>query len=174
MKRIEELVRSAVGYDQTRGDQVTVVNVRFAGTADAASGTAAGAPPFDFDKNDVMRGVELLILGLVAVLMVFFVLRPMLSSVTGGSGAGIGGAVLAAAGGGVTPLLASAAGGAQPLALAGGGEAALLGPSQVEQRLDLARIEGQVKASSIKKVADFVDKNPEESVSILRSWLHES
>ena len=69
MKRIEELVRSAVGYDQSRGDQVSVVNVRFAGAADAAGGTAAGAPLFDFDKNDVIRGVELLILGLVAVLL---------------------------------------------------------------------------------------------------------
>ena len=36
------------------------------------------------------------------------------------------------------------------------------------------RIEGQVKASSVKRVAEFVDKHPEESVSILRSWLHES
>lgn len=176
MKRIQELVRSAVGYDQTRGDQVSVVNVRFAGAADAAAGTAAGAPLLDFDKNDVMRGIELLILTVVAILMVFFVVRPMLRPGAGaGAGAGgIGGAALAGAGGiGAMPLLASAAGGGQALAFAGGDQA-LLGPSQVEQHLDIARIEGQVKASSIKKVADFVDNHPEESVSILRSWLHES
>jgi len=176
MKRIDELVRSAVGYDQTRGDQVSVVNVRFAQPADVAGGTAAGAPLLNFDKNDVMRGAELLILGLVAVLMVFFVVRPMLGSATGGAGAGIGGTALAGApGGSVTPLLASSVGGGQQLALAGGGDqTALLGPSEVEQRIDIARIEGQVKASSVKKVADFVDNHPEESVSILRSWLHES
>jgi flagellar M-ring protein FliF len=173
MRRIEELVRSAVGYDQTRGDEVTVVNVRFAGTADPAVGTPAGPPLFDFDKNDVMRGAELLILALVAILMVFFVVRPMLSSAVGGTGAGIGTALVAAGAGG-TPLLASAAGVAQPLALAGGGEPALLGQSGVEHRLDMARIEGQVKASSIKKVSDFVDSHPDESVSILRNWLHEN
>jgi flagellar M-ring protein FliF len=44
----------------------------------------------------------------------------------------------------------------------------------MDQRLDIARIEGQVKASSIKKVADFVDTHPEESTAILRSWVHES
>jgi flagellar M-ring protein FliF len=28
--------------------------------------------------------------------------------------------------------------------------------------------------SSVKKVADFVEKHPDESVSIIRSWLHEA
>ena len=56
----------------------------------------------------------------------------------------------------------------------GGGMAQLAGPpSDMEQRLDIARIEGQVKASSVKKVADFVEKHPDESTSILRSWVHE-
>jgi flagellar M-ring protein FliF len=50
----------------------------------------------------------------------------------------------------------------------------LAAPSDMDQRLDIARIEGQVKASSIKKVADFVDSHPEESTAILRSWVHES
>ena len=44
----------------------------------------------------------------------------------------------------------------------------------MEQRIDIAKIEGQVKASSVKRVAEFVDKHPEESVSILRTWLHET
>jgi flagellar M-ring protein FliF len=48
------------------------------------------------------------------------------------------------------------------------------GNEQLEQKIDIARIEGQVKASSVKRVAEFVDKHPEESVSIIRSWLHET
>jgi flagellar M-ring protein FliF len=48
------------------------------------------------------------------------------------------------------------------------------GGSEIEQKIDIARIEGQVKASSVKRVAEFVDKHPEESVSIIRSWLHET
>ena len=43
-----------------------------------------------------------------------------------------------------------------------------------DSRIDIARIEGQVKVSSVKKVSEFVETHPEESVSILRAWLHES
>jgi len=38
----------------------------------------------------------------------------------------------------------------------------------------MAHIEGQVRISSVKSVSDFVEKHPDESVSILRSWLHEA
>ena len=55
----------------------------------------------------------------------------------------------------------------QPLALPGPG-------NELESRIDIARIEGQVKASSVKRVAEFVDSHPEESVSLLRTWLHET
>ena len=43
-----------------------------------------------------------------------------------------------------------------------------------EQLESLKKIEGQVKASSVKRVAEFVDRHPEESVAILRTWLHDS
>jgi flagellar M-ring protein FliF len=55
-----------------------------------------------------------------------------------------------------------------------GQQIALPAPDGIEQKIDIARIEGQVKASSVKRVAEFVDKHPEESVSIIRSWLHET
>ena len=51
---------------------------------------------------------------------------------------------------------------------------ALPNPGELDQKSDIARIEGQVKASSVKRVADFVETHPEQSVAILRSWLHES
>ena len=48
------------------------------------------------------------------------------------------------------------------------------GPSEMDSRIDIARIEGQVRVSSVKSVSDFVERHPEESVSILRGWLHEA
>jgi flagellar M-ring protein FliF len=52
---------------------------------------------------------------------------------------------------------------------------AIAGPtSDSDSRIDIAKIEGQVKASSIKRVSEFVEKHPDESVAILRNWLHES
>jgi flagellar M-ring protein FliF len=57
--------------------------------------------------------------------------------------------------------------------MVGGAPGQLPAPTEMDQRIDIARIDGQVKASSIKKVADFVEKYPDESTSILRSWVHE-
>ena len=169
MQHIQDLVRSAMGFDQARGDQVSVVNVHFNRETDAVGGTEAKAGLFNFDKNDIMRGVELLILFVVGVMMIFFVLRPIMKSAGGALPHLLpGGPALAGAGGGYV--------GAQTQQLAyagdagGGGQLVLPAP---DNSIDIARIEGQVKVSSIKKVADFVDKHPEESVSIIRTWLHE-
>jgi flagellar M-ring protein FliF len=166
--QIKSLVAAAVGIDEARGDKLEVLNVAFARDVPAAGGVEAGSSLFNFTKNDLMRGVELLVLLITGVLLIFFVLRPLLKSATGGGGqlqlSGAGGVP-------VTPLqttMMSAGGGMQMAQLTGP-----TGPSEMEQRLDIARIEGQVKASSVKKVADFVEKHPDESTSILRNWVHE-
>ena len=170
MQHLTDLVKAAMGFSADRGDTVQVVNVRFPEAADG-EGVAAASPLLGFDKNDIMRTVELGVLGVVAVLILFFVLRPMMRAAASGAAAA-GTALVPFAGGGpsVTRLVttpdgqvADAAG--QPLALPSPG---------IEQKIDIARIEGQVKASSVRAVAEFVDKHPEESVSILRSWLHET
>lgn len=173
MQRIEQLVRTAVGFNADRGDQVTVVNVRFP-AADAEGGVETANPLMGFDKNDIIRAVELGILGLVAILLIFFVVRPMLKPNGGGQGLP---ALTTAGGPAVTRLVTTPDG--QPMQIqvdpATGQPLALPGPgNELEQRIDIARIEGQVKASSVKRVSEFVETHPEESVSLLRSWLHET
>jgi flagellar M-ring protein FliF len=164
MQRIDQLVRSAIGFTATRGDQVSVVNVRF-DHDDSELGTAAGSSLFNFNKDDMMRGAELLVLLVMAAMVVFFVVRPLLTTAAGGSPA----QMLLASGSGGSPLAAAMSSGG---GVSGGG-LALSGPGEVEQRIDIARIEGQVKASSVKRVSEFVDNHPDQSVSILRTWLHE-
>jgi flagellar M-ring protein FliF len=170
MQHIEELVRSAVGYDASRGDQVSVINVRFDSAVADDAAASSGSRLFDFDKNDLMRGAELLVLGVVSALIIFFVVRPLLAS-TGGGGpinfAGLRALATAPDGGGGVAQIAQDH---QQQSLA------LPGPQspEIEQRIDMAKIEGQVKMSSVKSVAEFVEKHPEESVSILRNWLHEA
>jgi flagellar M-ring protein FliF len=173
MERIEQLVRTAVGFNQERGDQVTVVNVRFPTTADP-DGVIAASPLMGFDKNDIMRAVELGVLAIVAILMLLFIVRPLLK---GASGAGGGQPMQMLAGGpNVTRVITTQDG--QPMQLSvdpATGQLALPSPAgELEHKIDIARIEGQVKASSVKRVAEFVEKHPEESVSILRGWLHET
>ncbi len=175
LARLDELVKAAVGYDTTRGDMVKVTNVRFAREAVDTTGGETGLLA-SFDKNDIMRAVELAVLGIVAVLIMIFGVRPLLKSlVTGGGGRG-GLPALAGAGGAQATRLVTTPEGAQyqiPIDPNTGEALALPGPD-LDQRIDIARIEGQVRASSVKRVADFVDKHPDESVSILRTWLHET
>ncbi|MDB5418366.1 MAG: fliF [Phenylobacterium sp.] len=173
MTQIEQLVRSAVGFDQQRGDQVTVVNVRFPSSADP-EGVTASSPLMGFDKNDIMRAAELGVLGVVALLMMLFIVRPLLKGVTGGGGP----MPMMLSGQPVTHMATTADGQVMQVTVdpATGHQLALPGPitGELDAKIDIARIEGQVKASSLRRVSDFVDKHPEESVSILRSWLHES
>ncbi len=163
MSRIEALVKGAVGFDGKRGDQVTVLNVRFDPAAADMAGVTSASP---LAGADLMRIAELVVMLIVATLLILFVVRPLLKAGAAGAGAVGGVAQLQPMGGGG---LAGALGGP-------GGQALLAGPggADLEQKIDIARIEGQVKATSVKKVADFVGAHPEESVSILRSWLHET
>lgn len=162
LAKIDALVKAAIGFNEERGDQVQVENTRFSRDTSAVGGTEAGNPLLNFTKNDLMRGIELLVLVLTGLALIFFVLRPLLKAAQGG-GTGPDGMP-------VTALQTSVVGGAQPVP----GTHQLSGPpSEMEQRLDIARIEGQVKASSVKKVADFVQSHPDESTAILRSWVHQ-
>lgn len=166
LERIEALAKSAIGFDEARGDKVEIANVRFARTP--APPEASGAPsPLQFDKNDIMRGAELGVLMIVAAMIIFLVARPLLKALPGG-GSG-GGLAFAGAGGG-----SSMSGGDgephQMLSLTGGQG----GPMSADEKIDVAQIEGKVRASSVRKVAEIVDAHPEDSVAILRTWLHGS
>jgi len=164
--KIEALVKAAVGFNAERGDIVQVTAVRFNRDVAAVGGEEAGSSLFNFNKNDIMRGIELGVLLITGLLLIFFVLRPLLKTATGG---GVPAQLAGPGGVPVTSLQTSIVGGADDM----GGQQ-FLPRSDMDERLDIARIEGQVKASSIKKVADFVEKHPEESTSILRSWMQEN
>jgi flagellar M-ring protein FliF len=173
MQHLNDLVKAAMGFSTDRGDQLQVVNVRFPDAEDG-EGVAASSPLMGFDKNDIMRAVELAVLVLVSFLILFFVLRPMIrSAASGAMAAGTALIPMGGGGGGATRIVTLENGQPVHIDVATGQPLALPGPD-IEQKLDIARIEGQVKASSVKRVAEFVDKHPEESVSILRTWLHES
>ena len=170
--QIQSLVQTAVGFDKDRGDQVNVISVRFP-TADDQEGVSTANPLMGFDKNDIMRAAELAVMAVVAILMMLFIVRPLLRGALGGAGG-----ALALAGPGATRIVTSPDG--QPMQITvdptTGQQMALPAPVNegLEQKIDIARIEGQVKASSVKRVAEFVDKHPDESVAIIRGWLHES
>jgi len=69
---------TAIGLDQKRGDQVEVVNLRFADAPANPIAEPSGWLSFlTFTKDDVMYGIELLVMLLLALVVVFVVVRPL-------------------------------------------------------------------------------------------------
>ncbi len=172
MKQIDALVKSAIGYDPTRGDVVQVVNMPFA-RVDTTVGTTATAPPLGLDGGAWFKIIEAAILSLTALLMGFFVLRPLIKRMFAPLAPG-GGTFLTRQIAAGTPVA-----GALPAPAEADAEAAAerpvpsLTPDKVENMIDINRIEGQVRESSVKKVGEVVNAHPEEALAILRSWLHQ-
>jgi flagellar M-ring protein FliF len=169
--QIAALVRSAIGFDQKRGDQVEVVNLRFADTPATPIAAPSGwLPAFQFTKDDIMRAIEMVVMGLLGFVVLLMVVRPLVRRILAPDERGL--AALppgAAAVEGPPPDVALAA--AMPLE---SGEPIRTEPSQTSKMIDLAQVQGQVHAQSVQKVGDIADKNPRETVSIIRQWLHES
>jgi flagellar M-ring protein FliF len=57
-----------------------------------------------------------------------------------------------------------------------GSTAVAAGPNigdEIERMIDIGQIEGQVRASSIRKISELVAKHPEEAVGIMRGWMYQ-
>jgi flagellar M-ring protein FliF len=168
MQEIESLVKSAIGYDKTRGDTVQVVNMPFA-KVDLGPTTPAATPLLGLDSSDWFKIIEVAILSLTALLIGFFVVRPLIGRMFAPNPAGGGQVTFVPqqiAGQLPPPAQMQPGSNALPAATAG----ALPAP---EHMIDISRIEGQVRESSIRKVGEVVQAHPEEALAILRSWLHQ-
>jgi flagellar M-ring protein FliF len=165
MEKLGDLVRSAVGFDAQRGDTVEVVNLQFAADEDELNKPLS---LFGMGKEDLMKLAEILVLGVVGVLVVLLVVRPLLTrlfeAAPTAASASAGAALLAGEGDGMMAQLTGPGGSLTALP---GGEA------DVDDMIDLNRIEGRVKASTLRKIGELIDRNPEEVVSVIRNWLYQ-
>lgn len=151
LEQLEDLVRSAIGFDAERGDEVRVVSMQFAAGADL--GFEEG--PLDFLKEDLDAIIQTLVLGGVAALAILLVIRPLVNR-----------AIEAAE-------LAREEEQMEIEALAGptlSGRLADLSDEEEDDMIDIARINGKVKSSSYRKINELMDKHPEEALGILRQW----
>ena len=161
MAQLAALVRSAVGFNAARGDVVEIVNMQFA-QPDLTLGTSSKPPLLDFTKNDIMRSVELAALFFGGLAVIFFVIRPLVSGLLKGPTHTIA-------------LKDGRSGGSNMPALPDGtADSIASSTNELEHSIDVANVTGQVKASSMRKIAEMIDQHPDESVSILRNWLNES
>lgn len=162
MERITSLVRSAVGYDESRGDMIEVVNLQFA-DIETTSEFEDQRMLFGFEKSHLLDLVEILTVSIMIVLVVLLVLQPM-----------------------VNRLLAAQSEAAEKPEdtglLSQETKPALAAPSEAGQALqssemsedtmvNIEGVEGKVKASTMRKVEEIVENYPNETVSVIRSWM---
>jgi flagellar M-ring protein FliF len=173
LQQLTKLVQSAIGYSDKRGDQVEVVNMRFA----AAEEGVNEAPPIflGLNKDDILHIAETFVFAIVAVLIILMVIKPLITRAleTARETALANQRMLAeGAMGGAAGALAGPMGmGALPGP--GGGLVAQEIPEE-ESMIDISQVEGRVRASSMKKIGEIVDKHPEEAVAIIRSWMYQA
>jgi flagellar M-ring protein FliF len=160
MRRLEQLAQAAVGYDTRRGDQVVVENVSF------SSNTPDAKPPV---AEQLMEQVRTLVrtqpgfartamLGLVGILLVLFVLRPVAKQVT---------ATLR------EPLLIGA--GKETASL----EAGPTKPELIEPSVPInvtlperTRAKEQLQQRGIfEQVAEHIRREPAQSTRLLEAWI---
>ena len=75
---LRDLVAAAVGFDENRGDVITIKSLPFQQTAEA--GSVAGPSFLSSMALDIMSLVQLAVLAVVSLVLGLFVVRPILSS----------------------------------------------------------------------------------------------
>jgi flagellar M-ring protein FliF len=122
-----------------------------------------------FTKDEIMRMAEGLGVAIVAILVILLVVRPLVTKAFESLPSG--------ADGGATGLLSAEAAGAPQLPGPVTAPVPIgLGEDDMEpmdELIDIEKVEGRVKASSLRKIGEIVDKHPDEALSIIRNWLYQ-
>lgn len=175
IEQIAALVRTAVGFDENRGDVIEVANLQFA-QIDVGEDIIDDRMLFGFEKNALIDAAEVLVIALMFVLVVVLVLQPMMSKVIATTSSMpqrsldemLEHELLAASP--ANPALAPP----QHQQIGADGQPfshGTLPPFDDDSMVDIQGIEGKVKASTVKRVEEIVETYPAESVSVIRSWM---
>ncbi len=162
---LRDLVASAVGFDEDRGDQITIRSLPFQrpeglGTGPLESGLFTGA-------LDVMRLAQMAVLGLVALILGLFVVRPVLTRQSEDLPALPGAALPAPPSATMTALDGEIDPDPQEVGLPDLPGTADFG--------DLGMVDFDAPASDdpVDRLRNLIEERKTETVEILRSWLDE-
>ena len=159
MKKFEELVKSALGYNAERGDMAEVTNLQFVNGQMIKPDKKVETLIMGFTKDEIIRISEGIGVALVAILVILLVIRPLINNAFDMSNNDSD-----------TRLLGQNA-----------EEDNLLlsnfldeDHEDVSDMINMNKVNGRVKASSIKRINDIVEKNPDTAVNIVRGWLYQN
>lgn len=177
LAQYDALVKSAIGYEEARGDLVEIVNLQFVPLS-VEDTEIVEAGFLGLSKADLFRIAEMLVLGIVAVLVILLVVRPLITrafdiAATANPMAVPGMLPAGASTGPQGQLAPPAAAGAQALPdgsqmPVGAEEAADFQPG-----IDISQVDGRVQASWMNQINQIIGKHPDETVAILRQWMYQ-
>lgn len=161
LDQITALVRTAMGFDADRGDQIEIVNMQFAERPGIEAGTAEPGL-FEFNRDDLMKFAEMAVTLLIALALVLFVMRPLVKKVLAPEPKPL-----------ALPEASSVPAEYQepqedPMAAARAREAA------TEAWMETAKSLGESQVKALKMVGELVDGNPKQASLIIRDWLSEA
>lgn len=171
LEALRELVSSAVGFDESRGDIITIKSMALLGVP--AIGTAAGVGFFDRTNFDVMSVIQTAVLALVTIILGLFVVRPLLSRTAGLAPED---AALA-----LPPASNSAAPSKDTLPGEIAGDSFDLPDLEVDPTFDtiqpgrsgLPALRGMDEGDPVGRLRSMIGERQEETVEILRGWLED-
>lgn len=163
LKKLEQLVQSAIGYDATRGDEVSVINMAFA----PAPADMFASSPFDWLKQDLNSIIQTMVLGGVAILAILLVIRPLVAR-----------AIESAETAAKEDEMEQAALAAPSIAARLSDQSRQKNDAEDESEdedgedmINIDRIQGKLRSSTYAKINSMIDKHPDETAQILRQWL---
>ncbi len=154
LAQLETLVRSAVGYDADRGDVIEVVNMQFSDSMLIEKESA-----FDWLKRDFNSIFQTLVLATVAILVILLIIRPIVNKTISNQERN------EAEDAELQKLLSAPS------------MSGLLEDFSIDENdnstVTIDKINGPIKSSLYRKINDLIENNPEESLTVLRSWVYE-
>ena len=165
LAKIAKLVQSAIGFDAARGDRVEVVTMRFSNPIDAVAEAPVGLFGTSLDKADLMRLGQTGLLVMAGLIALLVVVRPTVNRLIA-LGAPEASVSIGVAGSGQ-----ALGAGVSAVGSAGFGLLAAPDDSEPDAMVTLAKVDGQLRASSLRRMTELVEQHPDQTLSIIRGWI---
>ncbi len=172
---INQLVKSAIAFNNGRGDVVNVLNLQFVDTT-VIPEEIAEPGMFDFTNQEMFRMAEIGVLFLIAIIVLFMVVKPLIKRIL--SPEEIEQPLLMD----INNITHTVNEAGMPVAILPDGTevspeviAALEEKpvTKISAKLETALATGDLQQSTIQHVGEIVNNNPDETLSIIRKWLSE-
>ncbi|MEP3232009.1 MAG: flagellar basal-body MS-ring/collar protein FliF [Hyphomicrobiales bacterium] len=165
LARLATLVRSAVGFNEGRGDLVEVVNLEFAEKPVENPDLVEEAEAFEFTKYDYFRIAELAVMAILTLFVLLLVVRPLLRRVLDNT---------------VPESLVSEqivnGTAATQGAISGNNTASMgLDPNNpASQQIAEAMKQGAVRSEVVSQIGEMVNTNPDAAAGVVRNLIREA